>query len=72
MLSKDLEVRSIADWQRAPRDGSLICVEFPDGEIRQARWDAITRQWQLPHPDGNLVPMHYERNDIPQDWWPVL
>ncbi len=62
----------IADWQRAPKDGSLINVEFPDGEVTQARWDVIQQNWTMARSDGSLVMMHHERQDLPQDWWPVL
>jgi hypothetical protein len=63
---------SVADWQRAPKDGSIINVEFVDGEITRARWDVVLKHWQVPRSDGNLVTMELERHDLPQDWWPVF
>jgi ssDNA-binding replication factor A large subunit len=65
-----MKTRAIAEWQRAPKDGSVINVEFQDGEIRQARWDFKLGDWQVPRPDGDAVPMRWERRDLPQDWWP--
>ena len=72
MLDDRTEARSFAEWQRAPRDGSLINVEFLNGEIRQARWDAATRRWQLPRSDGSLVTMDHEPGCPPLDWWPAF
>jgi len=62
--------RSVTDWQRAPKDGSLINIEFPNGEVTRARYDVFQKQWALPRQDGSLVCMQTVRNDLPLDWWP--
>jgi hypothetical protein len=71
-LSQDAHTRRITDWQRAPKDGSVINVEFPDGEITLARFDVFQKLWEVPCRDGMLVAMHQQRHDLPQDWWPVF
>jgi hypothetical protein len=58
-------------WQRAPKDGSLISIEFSDGEVVQACWDLNQNYWLLPRPGGDVVVLHQVRHDLPQDWWPV-
>jgi len=72
MVDQEALVRAIADWQRAPKDGSLINVEFQGGDVTQAWWDTGHMQWQMPLPDGHVVAMDRERRDPPQDWWPVI
>jgi hypothetical protein len=69
-MNKVGQARSITDWQRAPRDGSVINVEFPDGEVTCARFDVFQKQWQVPCPNGKLVMMQQARKDLPMDWWP--
>jgi hypothetical protein len=61
-------VRAIADWQRAPKDGSLINVEFSGGEVMQARWDLGQERWRFPCHDGHAP----TRRDTPHDWWPAF
>jgi hypothetical protein len=72
MMSEKTQGRSIANWQRAPRDGTIINVEFADGKIEQALWDSHREHWHLSRPDGALVTMHSARHDVPQDWWPIF
>jgi hypothetical protein len=60
------------ELQRAPLDGSVINVEFSNGEITQVQWDLDQQQWKLPHPDGNVFATHDARHEVPEDWWPVL
>jgi hypothetical protein len=68
-MSETAEVRSFAGWDRAPRDGSLINVELPGGEVALVRWDDNRRLSQVPCRDGSSVPIE---DDLPRDWWPVI
>jgi hypothetical protein len=72
MMNKDALARSVTDWQRAPKDGSVINIEFPDGEVTRARYDVFQKQWAVPNHDGSLAWMGNVRNDLPLDWWPVF
>ena len=33
------------DWNTAPKDGSEINFQFPDGTQARAKWNAQTDQW---------------------------
>ena len=70
MVDQDTLARSGSDWHRAPRDGSVIYVEFEGGEIGRARWDRKQKDWQLATTDGKPIMMHDVRHDEPRDWWP--
>ena len=72
MQNSQTPIRYTTDWQRAPKDGSVIGVEFPDGVIAHARWDAKQRHWRMPTADGAFVAMDQQRKDTPLDWWPVI
>ena len=69
-MYETIQTQSVAEWQRAPKDGSVIFVEFASGEIAKAQFDLKRNEWQLPRPDGKGVMMHQVRLDDPQDWWP--
>jgi len=71
-MNHDAPVRTGADWERAPKDGSLINVEFSGGEVVQMRWDTRRMRWQMPQPDGDMIMLREERQEPPQDWWPVF
>lgn len=56
-------------WDTAPRDGSRIMVQFPDGTPAEARWNAETSEWQVWRP-GKWVSMRYEHGSRePLVWW---
>jgi hypothetical protein len=71
-MTQSAPPRSGADWERAPRDGSLINIEFSGGEVVQARWDLRRMGWQVPQPNGEPILLREERQNPPQDWWPVF
>jgi hypothetical protein len=71
MIERD-QSAATTDWHRAPLDGSVINVEFANGEITQMQWDLDQERWELPHPDRKVFATHYARHDVPQDWWPVF
>src|SRR4051795_2474076 len=54
-MSHSAPARSGVDWQRAPKDGSLINIEFSGGEVVQARWDLRRMGWQVPQPNGEMI-----------------
>ena len=70
-MNQDYPPRAVTSWHRAPKDGSVINVEFEDGEIAQVRWDVSANLWQLPRP-GGMVPLHQTLRGTPRDWWPVF
>jgi hypothetical protein len=59
------------DWGAAPKDGSEINVQFPDGSKTRAKWNAQTGQWEVLRHSGEWVSMRYEHGiDDPVVWWP--
>jgi hypothetical protein len=70
----DENVRALrgSDWERAPRNGSTINVEFSTGEIAHARWDSRQAHWAFVDAKLGLVAMHLKRRDLPTDWWPIV
>ena len=34
------------DPTTAPKDGTVITVQFPDGKANKARWNTTTREWE--------------------------
>jgi hypothetical protein len=58
------------DWNTAPKDGSEINVQFPDGTRAKAKWDAQTDQWDVPR-RGKWASMRDVRGGrTPIVWWP--
>jgi hypothetical protein len=59
------------DWNTAPKDGSEINVQFPDGTRAKAKWNAQTGQWEVLRNSGKWVSMQYEHGrTAPIVWWP--
>ena len=71
-MNENTATRAGADWERAPKDGTLINVEFSGGEVVQVRWDARQMHWQVPQRNGDPIMLREERQNPPQDWWPVI
>jgi hypothetical protein len=71
-LSENAQTRSVTNWERAPKDGSLINVEFSGDEVIQARWDLDREYWKVPRSDGDIIMLHGESYEPPSDWWPVI
>lgn len=72
MYFEQSKARFLASWQRAPKDGTLINIEFPNGDIAMAYWDKRGSDWRLTADDGSSHLLHHVRNDMPRDWWPEI
>jgi hypothetical protein len=59
------------DWNTAPKDGSEINVQFPDGTQAKAKWNAQTDQWEVPRRGkwASMQDVHGVRSPIV--WWPL-
>ncbi|HEX3347045.1 MAG TPA: hypothetical protein VHS58_02955 [Acetobacteraceae bacterium] len=56
-------------WSTAPKEGSVIKVQFPDGTENTAKWDTKARQWDA-RLDGEWVSMAYAHGTrTPVVWW---
>jgi hypothetical protein len=59
------------EWSTAPKDGSEINVQFPDGTKARARWNEIDSEWQVRQRDGEWKRMAYlHGGSDPRVWWP--
>jgi hypothetical protein len=56
------------EWDTAPKDGSIINVQFPDRTWTKARWNKDTGHWEVPQRD-KWVPMRVVRIREPVAWW---
>lgn len=60
------------DWATAPKDGSIVNVQFPDGTKAKAKWNAVSSggQWEVLRSSGKWVQMRFDHgiND-PIVWW---
>jgi hypothetical protein len=59
------------DWGAAPRDGSEINVEFPNGAKARAKWNAQACRWEVLQHNGEWVGMKYEHGGDLHVWWPL-
>jgi hypothetical protein len=58
-------------WRTAPKDGTVIRVQFPDGTEADARC-AQRAQWETRRQDGTWVAMQYEHGSSePCVWWRI-
>ena len=59
------------DWTTAPKDGSVINVQFPDGTQARAKWSTDgAPQWQILRGSGDWVSMEYDHGrQPPSRWW---
>ena len=59
------------DWATAPKDGSVINVQFPDGTQAKARLSTESApQWEVLRGSGDWVSMDYEHGrQLPSRWW---
>ena len=60
-----------SDWGTAPKDGSVINVQFPDGEtVTKTKWNVQTCQWEVPRRGkwSSMRDVHGIRD--PVVWWP--
>ena len=58
------------EWSTAPKDGSEINIQFPDGTKARAKWDSESGQWKVPS-GGKWLNMEYVHgNSDPVVWWP--
>ena len=56
------------EWHTAPRDGSEINVQFPDGTTAKARW--LAGHWEVLREDGQWRDMTYVYGPRePEFWW---
>jgi hypothetical protein len=62
------------DWGAAPKNGSEINVQFPDGTKARAKWNAAAQtggQWEVLRHTGEWVSMRYDHGiHDPDVWWP--
>ena len=60
------------DWAAAPKDGSVINVQFSDGSTK-ARWNSQAAgggQWEIADKNGRWIDMGYSRGrSTPIRWW---
>jgi hypothetical protein len=62
--------RMTEEWSTAPKDGSVINVEFPDGATSKARWNANEGRWEAIRANGTWVGMQYAHGlRDPIGWW---
>jgi len=59
------------DWATAPKDGSVINVQFPDGIQAKARWSTDGAPlWEVLRGSGDWVSMEYDHGrQPPSRWW---
>jgi hypothetical protein len=58
------------DWSTAPKDGSEINAQFPDGTKARVRWNAQAGRWEVLRKSGEWVSMQYEHGSRePDAWW---
>ena len=64
------------NWDAAPKDGSAISIEFPNGTPALARWNANTGpapQWEVRDSAGCWRGMKYwHGTSTPTHWWPMI
>ena len=59
------------EWEFAPKNGSVINAQFPDGKtVTKTKWNALTQQWEVPRRGkwSNMRDVHGARE--PVVWWP--
>jgi hypothetical protein len=58
------------DWSTAPKDGSVINIEFRGGTRAKAKWNAQTARWEVLRHSGKWVNIKFEHGtDHPLVWW---
>jgi hypothetical protein len=64
------------NWNDAPKNGSAINIEIPDGKAGAiARWNASARpvaRWEVPDSTGQWYGMESRHgSSTPRCWWPA-
>jgi hypothetical protein len=63
--------REVNEDPTAPKDGSVINVQFRNGTTTKARWNTGTERWEAPDSTGRwrVMNFHYP-SDRFERWWP--
>ena len=58
------------EWKTAPKDESVINVQFPNGQTAKARWSRDAGHWEM-RKMGKWMPMRDVGGACdPVVWWP--
>jgi hypothetical protein len=58
------------EWGAAPKDGTAISAQFPDGTTAKTKWNHNADRWEVLRSSGEWVNMRYEHGvRDPAVWW---